>query len=126
MWKRRIRVVSLVALGAVIGVLLMFRGDYRIFSGFDEMASSSRTARLYFRTGDPKFIDDNEVDRVLTSKMSSRTFMGGNPWVEQGTGASEGCYGPTLIVMKSGRIVVTGGAVVHFNQKEERSIVIPQ
>lgn len=116
-WHRRFvasaRAAGYAVLAFATCAMLLFRGDFRVFSGFEEFASSSAARTLHLWYADPGVTArDDTVSRILTSRMSTRITSGGNPWAGDEQEWQESCVGPTVIELRSGRIMVTGGATI--------------
>ncbi len=105
----------------LIVILLLFRFDVRVLAGFDTFVSESPAIPKIQYFGPEYDLVRDEVSRVLTSKVSRIvTFCDPSGKSKE---SSRTCIGPTLVIFKSGRVVVTGGATISFDPKLNSFIV---
>ena len=114
-----IKGVGLALLSLVLITLLMFRGDWRVFAGFDQFISSkSEGVPIHFQTCDPDVAKSDTVSKVLVSKASTWSSWGRNPHTSTSPDFGASRSGPTLIFMESGRIIVTAGVTYEYHVRD--------
>lgn len=107
-WKQWLRRVT-VALGIIVlTILVFFRFDVRILSGVDIVYDSSVEPQefpLHYYSADPILVED-EIKTVITAKTSTRGYVG------RGEHYKTSYLGPTFVVFRSGRVLLTSGAIL--------------
>ncbi|MBX3118568.1 MAG: hypothetical protein KF784_05855 [Fimbriimonadaceae bacterium] len=102
----------------IVATLLIFRGDYRILTGLDIFLKKQPGVTVYldyFADGDQAGV----VDTVWTAKTSRFLYAG---CIGDGP-IRESCIGPTIIRLKSGRLIVAGGAQVEIVEGKKEQVL---